>query len=268
MESAEISNSSPMVGSPEKDDTPAPKPIESKPTESKLTELKPTESRPTEYTPTSFWRFFWIRVRYHGLAVGLALVCALALMGVQIMFILNPSNVSVTDTYCTEFHTSDKQLARIITAGIIWLTTFIDFIIAWCFEAEEEVRLSGTRRKKMKKALAKLKSKFAGFFYEFRPMSCAGAKPEVTHKSDGPVVDKKTVVVHKIKSSDYFDFESPIEAFIKQSMKFENNGLPFMKKKKKDKHSELPCVQKLPKRPFFLPKMPLNHQVSSKQGKP
>ena len=37
-------------------------------------------------------------------------------------------------------------------------------------------------------------------------------------------VDKKTVVVNKIKSSDYFDFESPIEAFIKESMKIKEMG--------------------------------------------
>ena len=145
----------------------------------------PASSKPIEYTPTSFWRFFWIRVRYHTLAVTIALVCVLALMGVQIMFILNPSNVSVTDAYCTEFHTLDKQLARIITASIIWLTTFIDFVIAWCFEAEEEVRLSGAKRKKMKSAWIKFKSKFSGLFYEFRPMGCAGAKPEIENKSEG-----------------------------------------------------------------------------------
>ena len=52
----------------------------------------------------SFENFVWTRLKEHWICCIVSALIVIGLLTVQTIFIVNPSSVSVTDDYCTEFN--------------------------------------------------------------------------------------------------------------------------------------------------------------------
>ena len=152
----------------------------------------------------SFHNHVWSRLKEHSISCIVSALIVISLLTVQIIFIVKPIKVSITDDYCAEFHEPKRKVYRIVGAVVIWITTYIDFLTAWCFEVEEESRLSGKRNR-------------SGNSENLDKLFNFSTKIPLIQKNQAQVNQPKNV--QTVKKVESYDFESPISAFLKPGVK-------------------------------------------------
>ena len=85
----------------------------------------------------TFKKFILERLKKHNTSCIIAAILVILALSIQIHFIVKPAKVTLTEDYCDGYHEPKRKVLRVLTAVVIWFTTYADFLMVWCFEAQE-----------------------------------------------------------------------------------------------------------------------------------